>query len=57
MFSFVILISSLLVFLLGWLLLLDGSNTQPMRIVTGMLGIVAGLLNIRRIRVEERDQR
>lgn len=52
MFSIVVAISSLLILLQGWLLMLGDSGANPMWLLIGGMGVVGGLLNIRRERIQ-----
>lgn len=52
MFSILVAISSLLIFLQVWLLMLDINATNPIWLLIGGMGVVGGLLNIRRERMQ-----
>ena len=55
MFTIVIVLSSLVAILQLWLLLLNDRGAQPLWLLIGAMGIVGGFLNIRRIRIEQRE--
>jgi len=52
MFSIVVAIGSLLILLQGWLLMLGSSGVNPIMLLIGGMGVVGGLLNIRRERMQ-----